>query len=97
VQPQFDLHSIGSSIFGCLAGLFIVGLAILFFIFIILNAQNYQTFNQFDFKNATEVNYTLVTGAGFRPFVCVPSFTARDRIMSTTTPTVQLSFFSQTP
>lgn len=46
VPPQFHLSPAGSSIFGCLAGLFIIGLAILFFIFIILNAQNYQTYVQ---------------------------------------------------
>lgn len=73
--------------------LFIVGCAVLFFIFIILNAKNYQTYVQYDFQDGQQINYNLVTGVGFRPFFCVNSFGAYNAL-SSTTPTIQLTFFA---
>jgi hypothetical protein len=55
--------------------------------------MNYQTYIQYDFQQADKIKYNVLTGVGFRPFLCFTSLTAYNLINSTS-PTIQLTFFS---
>ena len=55
--------------------------------------MNYQTYIQYDFQESEKVTYNLVTGVGFRPFLCLSYYSSFIAINSTS-PTIQLTFFS---
>jgi len=55
--------------------------------------MNYQTYVEYEFEEADKIKYNLVTGVGFRPFLCL-SFSSSYMAINSTNPTIQLTFFS---